>query len=228
MGAALESGFIQGEIARIAEARARGIATGHLELTGVSAFPQLADDGVKVEPHPPRRARRQGRHLGRAAARAAPGRAVRAAARRRRCPSRQRPASGRRCSWPASAMLAAHSVRATWVRNFLAAGGIETVGGDEPAQLGRRRQGLRRQRREPSPASARRTPSMPSWRRRPPACSRPPARDKCCSPAGRRRRKRRCKLPASTPSSSPAATPSRRWFGCRRRSVSNLEGQRVA
>ena len=29
------------------------IATGRLELTGVSAFPRLGDDGVKVAPHPP-------------------------------------------------------------------------------------------------------------------------------------------------------------------------------
>ena len=53
MGAALESGFIQDEIARTAEARAGGIATGRQDLTGVSAFPRLADDGVKVAPHPP-------------------------------------------------------------------------------------------------------------------------------------------------------------------------------
>ena len=46
---ALESGFIQGEIARVAEARAKSIANGRVELTGVSAFPMLADDGVKVD-----------------------------------------------------------------------------------------------------------------------------------------------------------------------------------
>ena len=48
MARALESGFIQGEIARVAEARAKSIANGRIELTGVSAFPMLADDGVKV------------------------------------------------------------------------------------------------------------------------------------------------------------------------------------
>src|SRR5207244_1872661 len=53
IGTALESGFMQGEIARTAEARERTIATGHQELTGISAFPRLADDGVKVAPHPP-------------------------------------------------------------------------------------------------------------------------------------------------------------------------------
>jgi len=52
MGAALESGFVQDEIAKVAEARAAAIATGALELIGVSAFPLLGDQGVKVEPHP--------------------------------------------------------------------------------------------------------------------------------------------------------------------------------
>ena len=129
MGAALESGFIQGEIARTAEARAVGIATGRQELTGVSAFPRLADDGVKVAPHPP------------------PTRSSRAAPRSRRCrrgawPSRSSccatpptpiwppPASARRCSWPASAISPPTPARATWTRNFLAAGGIEAIAGD--------------------------------------------------------------------------------------------------
>src|SRR5262249_50705078 len=53
MIAALESGFIQGEIARVAEARAKDIANGRVPLTGVSAFPLLADDSVKFAPHPP-------------------------------------------------------------------------------------------------------------------------------------------------------------------------------
>ena len=49
MGAALESGFIQAEVARTELARAERIATGRQELTGVSAFPRLSEDGVEVE-----------------------------------------------------------------------------------------------------------------------------------------------------------------------------------
>ena len=53
MARALETGFIQAEIARAAAARAGNIAHGRVELTGVSAFPRLGDDGVKAEPYPP-------------------------------------------------------------------------------------------------------------------------------------------------------------------------------
>ena len=53
MARALEAGFIQDQIARVAEARARDITHGRVELTGVSAFPLLGDDGVKFAPHPP-------------------------------------------------------------------------------------------------------------------------------------------------------------------------------
>ena len=52
MAPALESGFFQEEIDKVAEARARRIAHGQLELTGVSAFPLLAANGVSVAPHP--------------------------------------------------------------------------------------------------------------------------------------------------------------------------------
>ena len=53
MATALESGFIQGEIARVAESARQEHRHGRVELTGVSAFPMLADDGVKVAPHAP-------------------------------------------------------------------------------------------------------------------------------------------------------------------------------
>src|SRR5262249_32220832 len=50
--AALSSGALQEDIARVAAARAKAIAAGRLELTGVSAFPLLGNDGVKVAPPP--------------------------------------------------------------------------------------------------------------------------------------------------------------------------------
>jgi hypothetical protein len=43
--------------------------------------------------------------------------------------------------------LAAHSARSTWIRNFLAAGGIEAVASAPLHNSNRRRQGVRRQRR---------------------------------------------------------------------------------
>src|SRR3990172_8798943 len=52
MAVALESGFVQAEIGRVAEARATDVAVGRTQLTGVSAFARLSEDGVKVEPHP--------------------------------------------------------------------------------------------------------------------------------------------------------------------------------
>ncbi len=46
--AALKAGKLQGDIAKTAADRAKRIATGREALTGVSAFPRLGDDGVKV------------------------------------------------------------------------------------------------------------------------------------------------------------------------------------
>lgn len=129
MAAVLESGYLQGEIARVADARARDIATGRLDLTGVSAFPMLADDGVKVEPHPapppivaggitvtPLPLRRL----------AAPFERLRDASDAHLARTGRRPG----VFLAALGDLAVHSARSTWVRNFLAAGGIETIGSD--------------------------------------------------------------------------------------------------
>jgi methylmalonyl-CoA mutase len=53
MARALESGFLQGAIAEVAETRDRDIAHGRSALTGVSAYALLAERGIDVEPHPP-------------------------------------------------------------------------------------------------------------------------------------------------------------------------------
>lgn len=126
MGAALEDGFVQAEVGRVAEERARSIANGRQELTGVSAFPMLGEDGVKVEPHPlaepivaggtsvaPLVARRL----------AEPFERLRGAADGYRARMGKPPGVFLACLGE----LAAHSVRATWARNFLAAGGIEAI-----------------------------------------------------------------------------------------------------
>jgi methylmalonyl-CoA mutase len=50
--AALSSGGLQDDIAKVAQTRSKAIATGRIELTGQSVFPFLGDDGVKVTPYP--------------------------------------------------------------------------------------------------------------------------------------------------------------------------------
>jgi methylmalonyl-CoA mutase len=125
---ALSSGYVQSEIAATAAARAKAVATGRTELTGVSAFPQLGDDGVTVVPHPaappltekqlvepltPHRA-------------AEPFEALRDAA----------DAHAAKTGKPPQVFLASigaiieHTARSTWTKNYLAAGGIEALTSD--------------------------------------------------------------------------------------------------
>jgi methylmalonyl-CoA mutase len=126
MAQALETGFIQGEIARVAEARAGNIAHGRIELTGVSAFPRLGDDGVKVEPHPPfDPVVKNGTSVPPLTPRrlAEPFEALRDAADAYAAKAGKPPQVFLACLGD----LAVHSVRATWMRNYLAAGGIKAI-----------------------------------------------------------------------------------------------------
>ena len=122
MAAALTSGYVQDMIRKTAEARAKSIATGRMELTGVSAFPILGDDGIKAEPwakpeaptgtppvtviplHPQRLAE--------------PFEALRDTA---------DAAGGFKVFLASMGEIADHNMRTTWVKNYLAAGGIETL-----------------------------------------------------------------------------------------------------
>ena len=126
MAKALESGFLQGEIARVADARGNDIAHGRKELTGVSAFPMLGDDGVKVSPYPPAdMIVKGGASVAPLAKRrfAAPFEALRDASDAFQKKTGKRPQVFLACLGD----LAAHGARATWIRNFLAAGGVEAV-----------------------------------------------------------------------------------------------------
>lgn len=126
MARALETGFIQGEIARVAGARASDIAHGRIELTGVSAFPRLGDDGVEFQPHPPFDPIVQGRICVaplRPRRLAEPFEALRDAADAHAARAGKAPQVFLACLGD----LAVHSVRATWTRNYLAAGGIEAI-----------------------------------------------------------------------------------------------------
>lgn len=126
MAAALQSGFIQDEIAKTAEARAKDIATRRSEITGISAFPRLGDDGVKTEPWQRR----------------APQPKTKAVEVRPLKPQRvsepfevlrdRAEADGKRPRVFLASMgtIADHNQRTTWVRNLLAAGGIEALAAD--------------------------------------------------------------------------------------------------
>lgn len=119
--AALKSGAIQDSIGEATAKRAKAIATGRAQLTGVSAFPLLGDDGVSVQPHPqppevngkpdispltPHRV-------------AEPFEALRDAA--------DAAAHKPEVFLASMGPIASHTVRTTWVKNYLAAGGIATL-----------------------------------------------------------------------------------------------------
>ena len=125
----LKSGLIADQIEAVATARDKAIATGKAELTGVSAFPLIGDDGVKAEPWPaprisvgsarlvkPLRARRL----------AEPFEALRDAADATQAKSGKRPA----IFLASLGAIADHNMRSTWVKNYLAAGGIEALTSD--------------------------------------------------------------------------------------------------
>jgi methylmalonyl-CoA mutase len=124
MVAALQSGVVQGEIAKSAEAKAKAVATGRFELTGVSAFPLLGDDGVAPDAWPelPPSAKKPAVSVTplRQARLSEPFEALRDAA----------DANAARTGKPYAVFLASlgavveHNVRSTWIKNYLAAGGI--------------------------------------------------------------------------------------------------------
>lgn len=123
--AALEQGFVQDKIAADASARAKAIATGRSDLTGVSAFPLLGDDGVTVAPREaasPVTWKQAVRPL--APHRLAePFEALRDAA----------DAYTKRSGKTPVVFLASlgqvidHTARSTWIKNYLAAGGISVL-----------------------------------------------------------------------------------------------------
>jgi methylmalonyl-CoA mutase len=123
MLAGLSSGYVQDMIAKSAETRAKAIATGKIEVTGVSAFPLLGDDGVKTEAWPKITSGSTGEPAVKVQA-LKPHRlgeafeALRDAA----------DAAGGYTVFLASlGEIAEHNVRTTWIKNYLAAGGIATL-----------------------------------------------------------------------------------------------------
>jgi len=123
MLANLTSGYIQDVIAKTAEARAKGIATMRQELTGVSAFPILGDDGVKVEPWPARNAA----SLGPPAIEVRPLRPHRLGEAFEALRDAADAHGGYDVFLASMGEIVDHNVRTTWIKNYLAAGGIKAL-----------------------------------------------------------------------------------------------------
>lgn len=126
--AALDKGFVQAHIGEQAAARAKAIATGRQELTGVSAFPLLGDDGVKVKPlrpAPPVRGKEMVRPL-------VPHRLAEPFEALRDAAEAHAAATGEALAVFLASLGAVidHTQRSTWVRNYLAAGGIAALTSD--------------------------------------------------------------------------------------------------
>ena len=122
LAAALTSGWVHDQIGAVATERAKAIATGRSELTGVSAFPKLGPDGVTVTPR-------------RAAATVAHGGRVLAPIRLAHAFEQLRDAADGFASPPAAFLaslgeIADHTARSTWIRNTLASGGIAAAAND--------------------------------------------------------------------------------------------------
>ncbi len=124
MASALQSGYVQAEIAKSADTKAKAIATGRAELTGVSAFPILGDDGVETSPWPQNSSAQTTPAITitplKMARLAEPFETLRDAA----------DARAAKTGKPYAVFLASlgqvveHNVRSTWIKNYLAAGGI--------------------------------------------------------------------------------------------------------
>jgi methylmalonyl-CoA mutase len=129
IAASLAKRHVQGLVGAAADARTRQIASGRVELTGVSAFPRLGDDGITAAPHP------------RAATLSSPSvETVEALPLRRLAAPFEALRDRADCSAAGGkpprvflaslGTLADFNTRATWIRNYLAAGGIEAIATD--------------------------------------------------------------------------------------------------
>ncbi len=119
----LTTGFVQDMIAKTAAERARQVATGRLEVTGVSAFPILGDDNVKTEPWP----RTAATERAPAAIEVAPLTPHRLGEAFEALRDAADAAGGYTVFLASMGEIAEHNVRTTWIKNYLAAGGIATL-----------------------------------------------------------------------------------------------------
>jgi methylmalonyl-CoA mutase len=137
--AVLRSGHLQNIIQATAATRSEQLATGRLAMTGVSSFPKLGPDGVKVAPWPPAPPVAAD-HAERITA--LPARRLAAPYEDLRDRADCAAAGGRppRIFVANLGTLADFNGRATWIANYLAAGGIEALSNDgftQSADVGR-------------------------------------------------------------------------------------------
>jgi methylmalonyl-CoA mutase len=125
MFAALNSGYIQEMIAKTAQARAKDIATLRQELTGVSAFPLLGDDGVHAESWPAPVATST-----KAVVEVVPLKPHRLGEAFEALRDEADAHGGFKVFAASMGEIADHNVRTTWVKNYLAAGGITALVSD--------------------------------------------------------------------------------------------------
>lgn len=126
--ASLRAGTLQHQIDTKRSERAMAIATGRQNITGVSAFPILGDDGVKATRWPAV----QDVNVARDITPLTPHRLAEAFEQLRD----QADALSQKSGKPPQVFLANigrvadHNLRSTWIKNFLAAGGIEALSND--------------------------------------------------------------------------------------------------
>ncbi len=118
----LTTGYVQDMIAKTADARAKQIATGKLEVTGVSAFPILGDDGVHTEPWP-----RGAAPATKAVIEVTPLKTHRLGEAYEALRDAADAKGGYTVFLASLGEIAEHNVRTTWTKNYLAAGGIATL-----------------------------------------------------------------------------------------------------
>jgi methylmalonyl-CoA mutase len=120
--ACLQTGFMQEAIAKTAETRAKSVATIRQELTGVNAFPLLGDDGVHTDPWPaPTPVSSE------AAIEIAPMRPHRLGEAFEALRDAADAHGGFQVFLASMGEIADHNMRATWAKNYLAAGGISAL-----------------------------------------------------------------------------------------------------
>ncbi|MBA2126891.1 methylmalonyl-CoA mutase [Hyphomicrobium methylovorum] len=118
----LTSGYLQDTIAATAETRTKSIATLRQELTGVSAFPLLGDDGVQAEPWPA-----PAKPSAKAAIEVKPMRPHRLGEAFEALRDEADAHGGFQIFLASLGQIADHNIRTTWIRNYLAAGGISSL-----------------------------------------------------------------------------------------------------
>jgi methylmalonyl-CoA mutase len=122
---ALKSRYIQDMITQTAEARAKDVATLRQELTGTNAFPLLGDDGVHVEPWPA-----PAPQSGKAVIEVVPLKPHRLGEAFEALRDAADAHGGFKVFAASMGAIIDHNVRTTWIKNYLAAGGITALVSD--------------------------------------------------------------------------------------------------